>query len=65
MSNPHSTTAPASHSGKHVQFDPVTKDWNCYLDGEYLGSRATRTAAEAHIDAVRFDQLRANVAAKH
>jgi hypothetical protein len=42
---------------KHIQFDRETKDFSMYLDGEYVGSRATRSEAEAELDRLAFELL--------
>lgn len=35
---------------KHIQFNRSTKDFDMFLDGEYVGSRATHYEAEIELD---------------
>ncbi len=55
----HSTTATGRSipMGKHVAYNRETKDFDCYYDGQYLGSRATMQDAEAHVDGYVYDLL--------
>lgn len=43
---------------KHIQFDRLTKDFSAYLNGEYIGSFATRGEAEAELNRLALEQLR-------
>jgi len=42
---------------KRIQFDRKTKDYAMYLDGRYVGSRATHAGAQAELDRLAFDEL--------
>lgn len=43
---------------KRITFDRDTRDFSAYLDGEYIGSFATRHEAEVELDRLVFEQLR-------
>jgi hypothetical protein len=40
------TILPQLPQGKHVEHDPITSDFAAYYDGQLLGYRATRIAAQ-------------------
>ena len=42
---------------KEVKFNRATKDFDCYLNGRYIGSRASRTEAQTLVDQAAFDAL--------
>lgn len=43
---------------KRISYNRDTKDFDMYLDGEYVGSRGTRAEAEAELDRLAFEGLR-------
>jgi hypothetical protein len=43
---------------KLIRYDRETKDFAAYLNGEYIGSFATRGAAEVELDRLAYEQLR-------
>jgi hypothetical protein len=43
--------------GKHIQ--RVGTEFDCYVDGRYLGSRPSRQQAEDLIDEVQYEELKA------
>lgn len=43
---------------KRIERDPVTKDWNAYLNGEYIGSFRYSDQAEAELNRLAYEQLR-------
>jgi len=48
------TTIPTE--GKHIQYDRETKDYACYLDGEYIGHRANYSDAETTLNGLIYDK---------
>jgi hypothetical protein len=48
---------PTSTEGKCIQYDRFTKDYACFLDGEYVGHQPTYGDAETHIDYIYHEQL--------
>lgn len=43
---------------KRITRNRETKDFDMYLNGEYIGSRATYSEAEAELDRVVFETLK-------
>ena len=42
---------------KRIQYDRSTKDYAMYLDGRYVGSRATHAGAQAELDRLAYEDL--------
>jgi hypothetical protein len=53
LSTPVAPTQPV----KRVEFQRVDREYNCYLDGEYVGSRRTRIEADQYLDRLVHDRL--------
>jgi hypothetical protein len=45
-------------SGKAIVYDPETRDFAMYLDGELAGFARTYQEAEATLDSLVYEQLR-------
>lgn len=43
---------------KEIKFNKANKDWDAYLDGEYVGSYKSPRAAESELDKLRYEQLK-------
>lgn len=43
---------------KQVKFDRVTRDYDAFLDGQYVGSFQTPGDAQAELDRLAYDFLR-------
>lgn len=43
---------------KWVRYNRETRDFDMYLDGQYVGSRATKLEAETALDTLVYEQLR-------
>lgn len=43
---------------KEITRDPITHDWNAYLNGEYIGSFDSKLAAQVELDRLAYEQLR-------
>jgi hypothetical protein len=50
-----STTIPTE--GKHIRYERETRDYSCYLDGQYIGSADTYGHAEEKVNQVYMDRL--------
>lgn len=55
----HSTT-----NGKRITYDRATGDFQCWLDGEFIGYAPTYHDAEVKLNALIYDRLRRNVYAE-
>ena len=42
---------------KEIKFNRQNKDFDCYLNGRYIGSRASRIEAQVLLDQAAFDLL--------
>jgi hypothetical protein len=42
---------------KEVRFNRLNRDFDAYLDGRYVGSRATRIEAEELLDQLAYEML--------
>jgi hypothetical protein len=59
MSTKHSIAAPAiPETGKHIAYEPATRDYAMYLDGDLIGFARTYHEAETTLDQLAFDLLR-------
>lgn len=47
---------------KQVKFNRDTRDFDMYLDGQYVGSRATYTEASEELNRLVFERLAHEVA---
>lgn len=47
---------------KSIRYDRQSKDFACYLDGEFVGYAASYSAGEALLDQVAYDQLMDGIA---
>lgn len=56
MATAHFTT-PVPATGKFIHYDRETRDYVCYLDGEYIGSARTHGDGETLINEVVHDRL--------
>jgi hypothetical protein len=43
---------------KRIQYDRATRDFSMFLNGRYVGSRATYTQAEQALNALAYETLR-------
>lgn len=43
---------------KEIKRNRLNKDYDMFLDGRYVGSRATHTEAQAELDRLAFEELR-------
>lgn len=44
-------------TGKHFRFDPETRDYALYLDGQLVGFKSNPEAAEAELDRLQYEHL--------
>lgn len=42
---------------KQIKFNRDTKDFDLFLNGRYVGSRATHTEAQTELDRLAFETL--------
>jgi hypothetical protein len=42
---------------KDIKFNRQTKDFDCFLNGRYVGSRSSRTEAQALLDQIAHNEL--------
>jgi hypothetical protein len=58
MSTNRIIAAPAvASAGKHIAYDPETRDYAMYLDGQLVGFARTYHEAEITLDQLVYDQL--------
>lgn len=58
MAKRNSTTAPSIPTeGKYIAYDRETRDYVCYLDGQFLGYAPNYSAAETKISECYYEQL--------
>lgn len=43
---------------KDVWFNPKTRDYDAFLDGEYIGSFRTMREGEMELDRIAYERLR-------
>ena len=48
--------APIPTEGKFIQYDRQTKDYACYLDGEFIGYAPDHSAAETLVSTTYYEQ---------
>ena len=39
---------------KEIRYNRVSRDFDCYLDGEYVGSRSTQFEADIELDKLAY-----------
>ena len=42
---------------KEIKFNRQNKDFDCFLNGRYIGSRSSRTEAQTLVDQAAYDAL--------